>query len=183
MLGVNGSGKSSLLKIVAGIDEDYEGEAKPLAGCRVGYLAQEPELDEDKTVFENVMDGLPEQVALLKEFTELDEIPSESLTPEQKTRLESVKSEVESKNLLDLARRIEISMNALRCPPGDASVEHLSGGEKRRIALCRLLVSNPDILLLDEPTNHLDAESVAWLERYLAEYKGAVMTVDRKSVV
>ena len=174
---MNGSGKSSLLKIVAGIDEDYEGEAKPLAGCRVGYLPQEPELDEDKTVFENVMEGLPEQVALLREFTELDELGAENLTAEQKARLEKVKAEVESKNLLDMARRIEISMNALRCPPGDASVEHLSGGEKRRIALCRLLVSNPDILLLDEPTNHLDAESVAWLERYLAEYKGAVMAI------
>ena len=173
ILGVNGCGKSSLLKIVAGLDEDFEGDAKPLGGCRVGYLPQEPELDDDKTVFENVMEGLPEETALLKEYSELQEASD----PEQKTRLAEVKAEVESRNLLDIARRIEISMNALRCPPGNSSVEHLSGGEKRRIALCRLLVSAPDILLLDEPTNHLDAESVAWLERYLSEYKGAVMAI------
>ena len=176
-MGVNGCGKSSLLKIVAGLDEDFEGDAKPLGGCRVGYLPQEPELDEDKTVFENVMDGLPEQTSLLQEYTDLQEIGSENSTAEQKKRFEEVKKSVEEQNLLDIARRIEISMNALRCPPAHSSVEHLSGGEKRRIALCRLLVSNPDILLLDEPTNHLDAESVAWLERYLSEYKGAVMAI------
>lgn len=174
---MNGCGKSSLLKIIAGLDEDYEGEARSLGGSRVGYLAQEPELDDDKTVFENVMDGLPEQVSLLKEYNAMQEIGSENFTPTQKSRFDALKKEVEAGNLLDMARRIEISMNALRCPPGDSSVEHLSGGEKRRIALCRLLVSAPDILLLDEPTNHLDAESVAWLERYLSEYKGAVMAI------
>lgn len=173
ILGVNGCGKSSLLKIVAGLDEDFEGEAKSLGGSRVGYLPQEPELDDDKTVFENVMEGLPEELSLLKEYNELQEAGD----PSQKARLDEVKAEVESRNLLDIARRIQISMNALRCPPGNSSVEHLSGGEKRRIALCRLLVSAPDILLLDEPTNHLDAESVAWLERYLSEYKGAVMAI------
>jgi ATP-binding cassette ChvD family protein len=177
VLGVNGCGKSTLLKIIAGLDDDYEGEAKPTNGTRVGYLPQEPELDEDKTVFENIMDGLPEQTALLKEYTELHELASEDMSESQKARLAVLKTEVEEQNLLDMARRIEISMNALRCPPGDSSVEHLSGGEKRRIALCRLLVSAPDILLLDEPTNHLDAESVAWLERYLSEYKGAVMAI------
>lgn len=177
VLGVNGCGKSSLLKIVAELDDDYEGEAKALGGCRVGYLAQEPELDEDKTVFENVLDGVPEQVALLKEYTELSDMGTANFTAEQKSRFDELKREVEKRNLHDMARRVQVSMNALRCPPGDSEVTHLSGGEKRRIALCRLLVSSPDILLLDEPTNHLDAESVAWLERYLAEYKGAVMAI------
>lgn len=181
---MNGCGKSSLLKIIAGLDEDFEGDARSLGGARVGYLPQEPELDDDKTVFENVMDGLPEQVALLKEYNALQELAASGgekqaggLNEKQKARFDELKKEVEARNLNDMARRIEISMNALRCPPGDSSVEHLSGGEKRRIALCRLLVSAPDILLLDEPTNHLDAESVAWLERYLSEYKGAVMAI------
>lgn len=177
VLGVNGCGKSSLLKIVAGLDDDFEGEARALGGSRVGYLPQEPELDEDKTVFENVMDGLPEQVALLQEYSALQELGQDSWTPAQQARFTELKNEVEKRNLNDLARRIEVSMAALRCPPGDSAVTHLSGGEKRRIALCRLLVSNPDILLLDEPTNHLDAESVAWLERYLSEYRGTVMAI------
>jgi len=178
ILGLNGAGKSSLMKIIAGVDDDYEGEVEYPMGLKVGYLAQEPVLDESKTVRENVLDGLPEQSAILFEYYELKEKEEAGeLEPQMKARLDRVTQIVTDQKLLDLEWRIEIAMTSLRCPPPDSSVTHLSGGEKRRVALTRLLISAPEILLLDEPTNHLDAEAVAWLESYLGQYKGTVIAV------
>lgn len=163
---------------MAGVDTDFSGEARPLAGNRVGYLPQEPELDETKTVMENVLEGVPEKMKVLRLYNELlEKINNGTATEKEKKKFEDVKVTVNEEKLLDLERRVEVSMIALRCPPPDMPVTNLSGGEKRRIALCRLLISSPDILLLDEPTNHLDAESVGWLERFLSEYKGAVLAV------
>ncbi len=181
VLGLNGSGKSSLLKIMAGEDQDFQGEAFPARDFKVGYLKQEPELDESKTVKENVMDGLGELPKLLKEFNEISEKFAEDMTPEAMEKLIErqgvVQEKIEQQNGWEIDQKLEKAMDALNCPPGDSPVTKLSGGEKRRIALCRLLLSNPDILLLDEPTNHLDAESVAWLERFLAEFPGTVIAV------
>lgn len=181
VLGLNGSGKSSLLKIMAGVDHDFVGEAFPARDFKVGYLKQEPELDESKTVKENVMDGLGELPKLLKEFNEISEKFAEDMSPEAMEKLIErqglVQEKIEQQNGWEIDQKLEKAMDALNCPPGDWPVTNLSGGEKRRIALCRLLLSNPDILLLDEPTNHLDAESVAWLERFLAEFPGTVIAV------
>jgi ATP-binding cassette ChvD family protein len=173
VLGVNGSGKSTLLRIMAGIDKDYVGEAWVAEGARVGYLAQEPKLDEDKTVRENVMDGVAPQKAILDRYNELAMNYSDE-TADEMTRLQD---EIEAKGLWDLDSKVDQAMEALRCPPDDADVSKLSGGERRRVALCQLLLSQPELLLLDEPTNHLDAESIAWLEGHLRNYPGAILIV------
>ncbi|MEG3619259.1 energy-dependent translational throttle protein EttA [Magnetovibrio sp. PR-2] len=181
VLGHNGAGKSTLLKIMAGIDTDYNGEAWAADGVKVGYLEQEPELDNSLSVVENVMHGLGETKDLLDRFNEISMKFAEPMEDDEMTALLEEQGELQEKidacDGWELERTIEIAMDALRCPPADSSVEQLSGGEKRRIALCRLLLQKPDILLLDEPTNHLDAESVAWLERHLEDYKGTVMIV------
>jgi energy-dependent translational throttle protein EttA len=181
VLGLNGSGKSTLLKIMAGIEKDFIGEAFPGERVKVGYLAQEPQLDETKTVKENVQEGMGETVALLKRFEEINNKFAEEMTPEAMEKLLAEQAKVQEKidqvNGWELDRTLDIAMDALRCPPGESSVKNLSGGEKRRVALCRLLLSAPDLLLLDEPTNHLDAESVSWLENYLREYKGSVIAI------
>ena len=181
LLGRNGAGKSTLMKIMAGIDKEYDGETRLADGYTVGYLRQEPQLDPAKTVFENVMDAVDHSRAVLRRFEEingrlgepLDDAEMEKLLAEQAT----VQDEIDVKNLWDLDRQVEIAMDAMNLPPGDWAVTNLSGGERRRVALCKLLLEKPDLLLLDEPTNHLDAESVDWLERHLAEYTGTVVAV------
>ncbi|MCZ6591027.1 MAG: energy-dependent translational throttle protein EttA [Alphaproteobacteria bacterium] len=181
VLGLNGSGKSTLLRIMAGEETEFQGEAWAADGIRVGFLPQEPQLDATKDVLGNVMEGVGETQALLDRFNEVNARFGEDLTPDEMDALIAEQAElqdqIEAADAWELDRRIEIAMDALRCPPGDADVSILSGGERRRVALCRLLLSNPDMLLLDEPTNHLDAESVAWLERFLAEYPGTVVAV------
>ena len=181
VLGHNGAGKSSLLRIMAGLDDDILGEAKPAPGVRVGFLAQEPELDPNKNVLGNVEEGVAETRALLKRFEELSEKFAEPMDDDEMNALleeqGKLQDQIDAVDAWELDRTLEIAMDALRCPPGDTEISVLSGGEKRRVALCRLLLSKPDMLLLDEPTNHLDAESVAWLERYLQEYSGTVVAV------
>ncbi|MCP5365420.1 MAG: energy-dependent translational throttle protein EttA [Hyphomicrobiales bacterium] len=181
VIGINGSGKSTLLKIMVGLDHDYAGDAQPAEGARVGYLPQEPELDPAKTVLENVMEGVAEIKAVLDRFNEISARFAEPLDDEEMAQLLEEQGELQEKidaaQAWELDRTIEIAMDALRCPPGDSDVTTLSGGERRRVALCRLLLEQPDLLLLDEPTNHLDAESVAWLERHLQDYAGTVMIV------
>src|SRR5499433_1852939 len=173
VVGLNGAGKSTLLKIMAGELEDYVGEAWAAEGVRVGYLPQEPELHADKDVLGNAMEGVAEKKELVDRYNELAANYSEE-TAEEMAELQDA---IEAQGLWDLDAQVEQALDALRCPPGDADASTLSGGEKRRVALCRLLLSKPEILLLDEPTNHLDAESVAWLERYLKEYDGCIMLV------
>src|SRR5271165_7382543 len=173
VLGVNGSGKSTLLKIMAGIDKEYTGEAWVAEGARVGYLEQEPQLDSTLSVRENVMLGVAKQKAILDRYNELAVNYSDE-TADEMTKLQD---EIEAQGLWDLDSKVDQAMDALRCPPDDAEVTHLSGGEKRRVALCKLLLEQPELLLLDEPTNHLDAESVGWLEHTLREYKGCVILV------
>jgi len=181
VLGSNGAGKSSLLRIMAGEDHDYQGEAWMADGMRVGFLSQEPRLDESKNVKENVEDGVAEVRDLLKRFEDIsarfaepmDDVQMQKLLDEQAR----VQDAIEAKGAWEMDRKIEIAMDALRLPPADADVKKLSGGEKRRVALCRVLLEQPDLLLLDEPTNHLDAESVAWLERHLAEFPGTIVAV------
>lgn len=173
VLGVNGSGKSTLLKIMAGIDTDYVGEGWVAEGARVGYLEQEPQLDPTKTVRENVMEGVAAKKAILDRYNELAVNYSDE-TADEMARLQD---EIDSKNLWDLDSQVDQAMDALRCPPDDADISKLSGGEKRRVALCKLLLDAPDLLLLDEPTNHLDAESVNWLEGHLRNYPGAILIV------
>jgi ATP-binding cassette ChvD family protein len=173
VLGPNGAGKSTLLRIMAGVEKEYQGEAWAADGVKVGYLAQEPQLDETKTVRENVMEGVAEKQAILDRYNELMMNYSDE-TAEEGAKLQDI---IDSQNLWDLDAQVEQAMEALRCPPDDADVSKLSGGEKRRVALTRLLLSKPDMLLLDEPTNHLDAESVAWLEHFLRTYTGTVVIV------
>jgi ATP-binding cassette ChvD family protein len=181
LLGRNGAGKSTLMKIMAGLDKEYDGETRLADGYTVGYLRQEPQLDPEKTVFENVMDAVDHSRAVLRRFEEintrlgepLEDAEMEKLLAEQAT----VQDEIDVKNLWDLDRQVEIAMDAMNLPPADWAVTNLSGGERRRVALCKLLLEKPDLLLLDEPTNHLDAESVDWLERHLAEYTGTVVAV------
>jgi ATP-binding cassette ChvD family protein len=173
VLGPNGSGKSTLLRIMAGLDKEFSGEAWAAEGARVGFLPQEPQLDQSKSVRENVMEGVAPQRAVLARYNELAMNYSDE-TAEEMTRLQD---EIEAKGLWDLDSKIDQAMDALRCPPDDAEIEKLSGGEKRRVALCRLLLEAPDLLLLDEPTNHLDAETVAWLESHLESYPGAILIV------
>lgn len=181
VLGVNGVGKSTLLKIMAGVDKEFNGEAWAAEGVKVGYLEQEPKLDPSKNVMENVMDGLGETVALLKRFEEVSMKFAEPMSDDEMNALieeqAALQEKIDAANGWDIERTVQIAMDALRCPPADADVTKLSGGEKRRVALCRLLLSKPDMLLLDEPTNHLDAESVAWLEHHLRDYKGTVVMV------
>ena len=181
VLGVNGAGKSTLLKIMAGVDKEFNGEAWAAEGVKVGYLEQEPKLDPSKNVMENVMDGLGETVALLKRFEEVSMKFAEPMSDDEMNALieeqAALQEKIDAANGWDIERTVQIAMDALRCPPADADVTKLSGGEKRRVALCRLLLSKPDMLLLDEPTNHLDAESVAWLEHLLRDYKGTVVMV------
>jgi ATP-binding cassette ChvD family protein len=173
VVGLNGAGKSTLLKIMAGELEDYVGEAWAATGVRVGYLSQEPELNADQNVLANAMEGVAEKKALVDRYNELAANYSDD-TAEEMAKLQD---EIEAQGLWDLDTQVEQALDALRCPPGDAEVSKLSGGEKRRVALTKLLLAKPDILLLDEPTNHLDAESVAWLERYLKQYAGCIMLV------
>jgi len=173
VLGVNGAGKSTLLRIMAGIDDEYSGEAWAAEGAGVGYLPQEPQLDAEKSVRENVMEGVAAQKAILDRYNELALNYSDE-TADEMTKLQD---EIESKGLWDLDSKVDQAMDALRCPPDDADVANLSGGERRRVALCRLLLEQPDLLLLDEPTNHLDAESVMWLEGHLRNYPGAILIV------
>ena len=173
VLGVNGAGKSTLLRIMAGLDQDYAGEAWAAEGARVGYLPQEPQLDREKNVRENVMQGVGPQKAILDRYNELATNYSDE-TADEMTKLQD---KIEAKGLWDLDSKVDQAMDALRCPPDDADVGKLSGGERRRVALCQLLLAQPDLLLLDEPTNHLDAESVAWLEGHLRNYPGAILIV------
>ena len=181
VLGVNGAGKSTLLKIMAGIDKEFNGEAWSADGATVGYLPQEPELDPDKTVEGNVVEGLGETTKLIARFNEISEKFAGPLEDDEMNALLAEQGELQEKidavNGWEIERTVEIAMDALRCPPGDADVTTLSGGERRRVALCRLLLQKPDLLLLDEPTNHLDAESVGWLELHLQEYEGTVVGV------
>ena len=163
VLGVNGSGKSTLLRIMAGIDKEFTGEGWVAEGARVGYLEQEPQLDPKKNVRENVMEGVAAKKALLDRYNEI----AANYSDETADEMAKLQDKIDAKNLWDLDSQIELAMDALRCPPDDAAVDKLSGGEKRRVALCRLLLEEPDLLLLDEPTNHLDAESVDWLEGHL----------------
>jgi ATP-binding cassette ChvD family protein len=173
VLGVNGSGKSTLLRIMAGLDKDFSGEAWAAEGARVGFLSQEPHLDSSKSVRENVMEGVAASKAILDRYNELAMNYSDE-TADEMTKLQD---EIEAKGLWDLDSKIDQAMDALRCPPDDAAVDTLSGGERRRVALCRLLLEQPELLLLDEPTNHLDAETTAWLEGHLRNYPGAILIV------
>ena len=173
VLGVNGSGKSTLLRIMAGIDKEFTGEGWVSEGARVGYLQQEPQLDATKTVRENVMEGVAPQKAILDRYNEL----AMNYSDENADEMTKLQDEIESKGLWDLNSKVDQAMDALRCPPDDADVAKLSGGERRRVALCRLLLEQPELLLLDEPTNHLDAESVNWLEGHLRNYPGAILIV------
>ena len=181
VLGLNGAGKSSLLKIMAGEDKNFSGEAWITDGYSVGILHQEPKLDPAKTVLGNVEEGVADIKALLTRYDELNAKLGEDLSPEQMDKVideqAKVQDKIEAANAWDLDSRLDLAMDALRLPPGDADVTTLSGGERRRVALCRLLLKSPDLLLLDEPTNHLDAESVAWLERFLKDYQGSVVAV------
>jgi len=173
VLGVNGSGKSTLLRIMAGIDTEYTGEGWVAEGARVGYLEQEPQLDPDKTVRENVMEGVAAKKALLDRYNEI----AANYSDETADEMAKLQDQIDAKNLWDLDSQVDLAMDALRCPPDDAEVTKLSGGERRRVALCKLLLDQPDLLLLDEPTNHLDAESVNWLEGHLRNYPGAILIV------
>src|SRR5512136_2493261 len=181
VLGLNGSGKSSLLRILAGVDQEFNGKTILSPGYTVGFLEQEPHLDDTKTVRDIVEEGVREIVVLLDEFNRITEQFSEPMTDEEMSKLidrqGAVQEKLDALDAWDLDARLEMAMDALRCPPGDTPVKVLSGGERRRVALCRLLLQQPDILLLDEPTNHLDAESVAWMEHHLQNYPGTVIAV------
>src|SRR6266849_2048936 len=181
VLGLNGAGKSSLLKIMSGEDQTFLGEAFPAEGISIGFLHQEPRLDPAKTVLGNVEEGVAETKALLARYDDVNAKLAEDLSPEEMEKVldeqSKIQDRIEASNAWDLDSRLELAMDALRLPPPDADVTRLSGGERRRVALCRLLLQSPDLLLLDEPTHHLDAESVFWLERFLAEYNGTVVAV------
>ncbi len=181
VIGGNGSGKSSLLRIMAGVDKDFMGQVMIAKRARIGYLAQEPQLDNAKTVMGNVMEGVAESQAILDRYNEVCDLLGTDISGEESNKLNDelgeLQDKIDAQDLWSLESQVEMAMDSLRLPPGDSSVEKLSGGEKRRVALCRLLISNPDVLLLDEPTNHLDAESVAWLEEYLKRYTGTLVVI------
>ena len=181
IIGQNGSGKSTLMRIIAGEDKDFEGEAWGINGLKIGHLSQEPKLDETKSVYENILAGLKEKQSLIDEYNLISAKFGEEMSDDEMNNLLLRQSELQEKidavDAWGLEREIEIAMDALNCPPKDKNVSMISGGEKRRVALCKLLLENPDMLLLDEPTNHLDAESVSWLEKYLKNYKGTVVTI------
>ena len=173
VVGVNGAGKSTLMKIMAGLDKEFTGEAWAAEGAKVGYLPQEPNLDETLNVRDNVMLGVSAQKAKLDRFNEL----AMNYSDETADEMAQLQDEIDSHNLWDLDSQIDVAMEALRCPPDEAEVSTLSGGERRRVALCKLLLEAPDMLLLDEPTNHLDAETIAWLQQHLIDYKGTCLIV------
>jgi len=175
IVGINGSGKSSFLKVVAGEDENHEGEVRIFPGYSVGYLAQEPELDEDLTVLENIMEGIEDKIEILDRFDELSAIAEP--TKKQKNELDNLNKQITTLGIKNLKGKVSRAMEALRCPPPNSSITNLSGGEKRRVALCQILLSAPDLLILDEPTNHLDTDSVRWLENYLSTFPGTVLAV------
>ncbi|OIQ39498.1 MAG: energy-dependent translational throttle protein EttA [Roseobacter sp. MedPE-SWde] len=177
VVGVNGAGKSTLMKIMAGLDKDFTGEAWAAEGAKVGYLPQEPKLDESLTVRENVMLGVKEKKDKVDRFNQIAVEMAENYTDELMEEMTALQDSIDAENLWDLDSQIDISMEALRCPPDDAEIANLSGGEKRRVALCKLLLEAPDMLLLDEPTNHLDAETIAWLQQHLIDYKGTILCV------
>ncbi|MCJ8335981.1 MAG: energy-dependent translational throttle protein EttA [Epibacterium sp.] len=177
VVGVNGAGKSTLMKIMAGMDKDFTGEAWAAKGAKVGYLPQEPQLDETLTVRENVMLGVAEKKAQVDRFNQIAVEMAENYTDELMEEMTTLQDAIDADNLWDLDSQIDVSMEALRCPPDDAAIKDLSGGEKRRVALCKLLLEAPDMLLLDEPTNHLDAETIAWLQQHLIDYKGTILCV------
>ncbi|WP_171119026.1 energy-dependent translational throttle protein EttA [Ruegeria sp. HKCCA5463] len=177
VVGVNGAGKSSLMKIMAGLDTDFTGEAWAAEGAKVGYLPQEPQLDESLTVRENVMLGVAGKKAKVDRFNEIAMEIAENYSDELMEEMTTLQDAIDAENLWDLDSQIDVSMEALRCPPDDADIANLSGGEKRRVALCKLLLEAPDMLLLDEPTNHLDAETIAWLQQHLIDYKGTILIV------
>ena len=181
VVGLNGSGKSTLLKIMAGLDDDFIGEVTMSKGYTIGYLEQDPQLDPNKTVLEVVQEAVSETMALLQRFEEINMRFMEDISDDEMNKLLSEQGEVqdqlEAQNAWDLDSRLELAMDALRCPPADLPIKVISGGEKRRVALCRLLLQAPDILLLDEPTNHLDAETILWLEHHLGQYKGTVIAI------
>src|SRR5919106_6162582 len=181
VLGGNGSGKSTLLRIMAGKDKNFDGEARLTEGFTVGLLEQEPQLNSDKDVFGNVEEAVAPTRALLTEFEQLSEKLGEVTDPDEMEKLlerqAKVQDRIDACNAWELDRQVEVAMSAMNLPPGDADVTKLSGGEKRRVALCKILLEKPDLLLLDEPTNHLDAESVAWLERHLQEYPGTIVAI------
>ncbi|MEY4700116.1 MAG: hypothetical protein RL326_303 [Pseudomonadota bacterium] len=181
VVGLNGSGKSSLLRIIAGLDKEFNGDVHFRPNVRIGYLEQEPRLDPTKTVKENVMEGCKEAATLLADFEAISAKLGEDISPEEMERLidkqAALQDKIDAIGAWELDRTLEIAMDALRCPPADSKVDTLSGGERRRVALCRLLLEKPDLLLLDEPTNHLDAESVSWLERHLSDYAGTVVCI------
>src|SRR5487761_212317 len=177
VVGPNGTGKSTLLKIMAGIEQASNGEARLMPGFTVGILAQEPRLNEDKTVLGNVEEGVAETKKLLEEYNEIAEKMATDYSDELMEQMSKLQEQIDHKDAWDLDSQLEQAMDALRCPPPDSEVSTLSGGERRRVALCKLLLSKPDLLLLDEPTNHLDAESVLWLEQYLQRYPGSVVAI------
>nr|MBA3894761.1 ATP-binding cassette domain-containing protein [Gemmatimonadales bacterium] len=181
VLGANGAGKSTLLRIMAGVDTDFLGDARPLPGTKIGHLSQEPQLDATKDVRGNVEEAVAEQRAMLRQFEEISAAFAEPMDDDEMNRLlekqGNLQERIDALGLWELDHKVDIAMDALRLPPGDADVARLSGGERRRVALCRVLLGQPDMLLLDEPTNHLDAESVWWLERFLADFPGTVVAV------
>ncbi|WP_333847317.1 energy-dependent translational throttle protein EttA, partial [Phaeobacter italicus] len=177
VVGVNGAGKSTLMKIMAGLDKDFTGEAWAAEGAKVGYLPQEPQLDESLSVRENVMLGVKEKKDKVDRFNQIAVEMAENYTDELMEEMTALQDAIDADNLWDLDSQVDVSMEALRCPPDDAKIADLSGGEKRRVALCKLLLEAPDMLLLDEPTNHLDAETIAWLQQHLIDYKGTILCV------
>jgi energy-dependent translational throttle protein EttA len=181
VIGGNGSGKSSLMRIMAGVDQDYMGEVQIAKRARIGYLEQEPQLDDSKTVMENVMEGVAEAQAVINRYDELCDLLGSDLSAEDEEALNNelgdLQDVIDTQDLWSLDHNVDMAMDALRLPPGESAVDKLSGGERRRVALCRLLISNPDVILLDEPTNHLDAESVAWLEEYLVRFTGTLIVI------
>ena len=177
VIGPNGAGKSTLLRIMGGIDKEFTGEAWAAEGIKVGYLAQEPQLEEGKTVRENVMLGVAEKAGKVQQFNEISMKMAEEYSDDLMEQMTALQDQIDAENLWDLDAQVDVAMEALRCPPDDVLVDTLSGGERRRVAMCRLLLEKPDMLLLDEPTNHLDAETIAWLQKHLQEYKGAVLLI------